>query len=223
MQLHLIGVCTPHLRDLLPTCHVLPFFHEQLAIVCVHAEVGVVVLDDDELAEAAYARAAEDDSPRRACEHRLPRFAADCDALACVVIAGGGQQTTGGTFSLDGTIGQAIAGNASSGSQFALSPGFWNLNALAPTAAGTSISGRVKTESGKGIRNVTLILTNATGESFYAQSGVFGGYRFEDLPTGQSYVLTVSARRFSFVQNTRFIMLLEELTNVDFIGVENFR
>lgn len=139
-----------------------------------------------------------------------------------VIATGGGQQSAGGTFSLDGTIGQSIAGNAASGSPFSLTSGFWNFDALAPTAATVNISGRVKTESGKGIRNVALTLISATGEIFYARSGFSGGYLFEDVPSGQSYVLTVSARRYLFVQNPRFIMLLEELTNVDFVGTEQF-
>jgi len=77
--------------------------------------------------------------------------------------------------------------------------------------------------SGKGIRNARLTLTNtATGEIFAAQSGVFGRYRFEDVPTGQSYILVVGAKRFSFVENTKFITLLDELTDVDFVGAEQF-
>ncbi|MEP6902889.1 MAG: hypothetical protein ABJA66_14140 [Actinomycetota bacterium] len=36
-----------------------------------------------------------------------------------VVASGGGQNATSGTFSLDGSIGQAVAGNAASGSPFA--------------------------------------------------------------------------------------------------------
>lgn len=142
-----------------------------------------------------------------------------------VVAAGGNRQSNGGTFSVDGTIGQSLAEtNPSSGGIFSLRSGFW-LPQFAPTAAGASLSGRVKIEgaSGKGIRGAQLTLTNAaTGEIFTARSGVFGAYRFEDVRVGQTYILTVSARRFSFVQNTRFITLLDELSGVDFFGAEQF-
>src|SRR4051812_18476022 len=41
------------------------------------------------------------------------------------VIAGGGGRSTGGTFSIDSTIGQSIAGTPSSGATFTLISGFW--------------------------------------------------------------------------------------------------
>src|SRR5260221_7445862 len=41
------------------------------------------------------------------------------------VIAGGGGSANGGTFSVDGTIGQAAAGTTSSGGTFNLQSGFW--------------------------------------------------------------------------------------------------
>jgi len=142
-----------------------------------------------------------------------------------VIAGGGGQQSVGGTFSLDGTIGQAIAETApSSGGGFTVRSGFWT-SSFTPTAAGVSLSGRVKVEgaSGKGIRNAVLTLTNAaTGEVRTARSGVFGAYRFDDVPAGQTYVLIISARRFSFVENTRIIALFEELTDIDFVGAEQF-
>ena len=41
------------------------------------------------------------------------------------VIAGGGGHATGGTFTMDATIGQALAGGPSTGSTFNLISGFW--------------------------------------------------------------------------------------------------
>ena len=138
-----------------------------------------------------------------------------------VIASGGGQNSAGSTFSLDGTIGQALAGTQSTGGSFNVRGGFWAAQ-FAPTAAGASISGRIKTESGKGIRNVQLTLTGSTGEIFYARSGTFGYYRFDDIPVGQSYILTVSAKRYLFAENTRIITLLDELTDIDFLGAERF-
>ncbi|MDQ3132915.1 MAG: carboxypeptidase regulatory-like domain-containing protein [Acidobacteriota bacterium] len=51
-----------------------------------------------------------------------------------VIAGGGGQTSTGGTFSLDGTIGQPAAGGALEGSPFAVTSGFWNFAAAAPPA-----------------------------------------------------------------------------------------
>ncbi len=53
-----------------------------------------------------------------------------------VIAGGGGQSSTGGAFSLDGTIGQAAAGGAMSGSSFAVTSGFWNFSPSAPAALG---------------------------------------------------------------------------------------
>ena len=58
VQLHLVGVGRAHLGDLLPARHLLAFLHDDVAVVRVRREERVVVLDDDELAVAAQARAA---------------------------------------------------------------------------------------------------------------------------------------------------------------------
>ena len=47
-------------------------------------------------------------------------------AINPYVIAGGGGTSAAGTFSLDGTIGQAAAGGNLSGGNFTVSSGFWN-------------------------------------------------------------------------------------------------
>ncbi|MEO8574881.1 MAG: carboxypeptidase-like regulatory domain-containing protein [Pyrinomonadaceae bacterium] len=134
-----------------------------------------------------------------------------------VIASGGGSQSTGASFTLDGTIGQGIAGTVSSGGTLTVRGGFWPQNAFAPTAAGTSISGRIRTADGQGIRSVSLSLTNAsTGEISTTLSSSFGYYRFEEIPVGQIYILTVSAKRFSFNPDTRVITLLDELTDEDF-------
>lgn len=93
-----------------------------------------------------------------------------------------------------------------------------------PTATSTSISGRIKTADERGIKNVRLLLANgATGETLRAISNPFGYYRFENILAGQTYLLTVSSKRFLFDPNTRVITLLNELTNEDFtaLSIEN--
>ena len=67
------------------------------------------------------------------------------------VIAGGGQPLAGGAFSIDGTTGQAIAGDELSNEPFVVTSGFWNYSPLPVTAANATVSGRVLTNSGEGI------------------------------------------------------------------------
>ncbi len=92
---------------------------------------------------------------------------------------------------------------------------------FSPTAAPASINGRVSTPSGRGIRNVSLTLTDTTtGELKYSRTSTFGYYRFLDLEVGRSYVLNLSSKRFTFAEPTRVITLNEDLTNEDFVSEE---
>jgi len=91
--------------------------------------------------------------------------------------------------------------------------------AVCTTAAEVSISGRVLTADGVGIRNARMFLS---GGSLPAPRQVatssFGYYNFEDLEVGQTYVLTVNSRRYTFQVPSRVISLVDHLTDVDFIA-----
>ncbi|MGI8786354.1 MAG: LamG domain-containing protein [Pyrinomonadaceae bacterium] len=95
-----------------------------------------------------------------------------------------------------------------------LSPFAIGLNA--PTAASVSIGGRVLTAIGRGIRNVRVSLTDASGETRYAMTNPFGYYRFEDVESGATYILSVSAKRYRFENPTRILSVNEEIENLDF-------
>lgn len=89
----------------------------------------------------------------------------------------------------------------------------------APTAATAAISGRVKIARGNGIRNVTVTLVGgAFNEPITTTTGANGQFRFPGLPTGQTYVITVSARRYSFTQPSRTVSFSEEVIGLDFVG-----
>ena len=133
------------------------------------------------------------------------------------VIASGGSDSSGTNFGITGTVGQPTTSESANGS-FSLRGGFWSAS-FAPTAAGVSIGGQIRTADGAGIRNVRITLTHlATGETTSALSSTFGYYRFDDLTVGRLYVLSVGAKQFVFEPNTRVISLLDELTNEDFIA-----
>lgn len=137
-----------------------------------------------------------------------------------VIAGGGGQNSTGGGFSLDGTIGQSVAGGGVQKYPYILQSGFWNPSALFPTAAAATIEGRIKTADGRGVRSVLISLTDATtNETRTTRSTAFGYYRFEDVVVGQIYILTASAKRFSFNPNTRAISPLEDLADEDFVAL----
>lgn len=134
------------------------------------------------------------------------------------VIASGGGSGVGGVFSLDGTIGQTLAGGAIGNAPFAVTSGFWNFSPLAPTAASVSVSGRIMTSGGNGIHNVRVTLTAPDGQTRTAQTGSFGYYRFEEVAVGKTYIISIFSKRFTFSQPTQVITVLEAVADINFIA-----
>jgi hypothetical protein len=89
---------------------------------------------------------------------------------------------------------------------------------LAPSAANVSVSGRVLTADGRGIRNTVVILTDPKGVSRTVTTSTFGYYRFDEVPSGETYVLSVSSKRYQF--ESRIVAVQDEIANLDFIAQE---
>ena len=134
------------------------------------------------------------------------------------VVATGGGDSAGGAFSATGTTGQNAVGTVTAGSPFFQIGGFWTYNQIQPTAATVSIGGNVKTPNGNGIRNVIVTLTDAYGVSRTTVTGSFGTYRFTNVEVGQTYVLKVSAKRYSFTNSSQVVSVNDELSGLDFTG-----
>jgi CSLREA domain-containing protein len=93
----------------------------------------------------------------------------------------------------------------------------WGLQFLAPTSAEASISGRVTTANGNGIRNAIVKLTGGRlTEPRYVATGAFGSYVFDGLAVGETYLIQVSAKRFRFAQPSRIFTLQDNVTDMDF-------
>lgn len=88
--------------------------------------------------------------------------------------------------------------------------------ALKAAVANVSVSGRVTTAGGRGVSNATVILTGSSGVPRQARTNPFGFYRFYSVPTGATYEVGVSAKRYQFTPRT--INVIEELSAVDFIA-----
>jgi hypothetical protein len=74
---------------------------------------------------------------------------------------------------------------------------------LAPTAAGSTVNGKLVAPSGRGLANSQVMLTDATtGEVRYTRSGSFGMFTFTDLPSGHFYILDVPSKRYHFNQTS---------------------
>ncbi len=85
---------------------------------------------------------------------------------------------------------------------------------LLPTAAGVSISGRVMTADGRGVRQAVVTMVDPSGATRSVLSGVNGAFVFADVETGHTYIISVRSRRFNFAPRT--VEVFENVTGLDF-------
>lgn len=96
--------------------------------------------------------------------------------------------------------------------------GGWGIEFLPPTAAGVDVSGRVLAPDGRGLRNATVTMTDSNGIMRSVVTSSFGYYKFEGVPVGDSFVISVNSRNYRFVP--RVVVVTDTLTDVDFVGLE---
>jgi hypothetical protein len=89
--------------------------------------------------------------------------------------------------------------------------------AIGPGPATISVSGRVLTSSGLGLRNAVVRLVNQD-TSMTVLTNALGYYSFTDVAAGQIYQMTVFSKRYRF--DSRTILPDADLTDVDFHGLE---
>ena len=87
---------------------------------------------------------------------------------------------------------------------------------VGPTAANVGISGRVTDAAGRGVPGATVTMQNQDGVIVYAITNPFGYYRFVDVPSGQTYLASVTHKRYTFQPRT--ITVNDELTDVNFVA-----
>ena len=105
---------------------------------------------------------------------------------------------------------QKICGDVTSFSPFIVASG------STPTAASVNISGRVMTADGRGIRNATVLLNDQYGKTHTVRTSAFGYYVFDAIASGETYVLNVSSRSYTFLP--RVVNVSDSLTNLDLIA-----
>jgi hypothetical protein len=79
---------------------------------------------------------------------------------------------------------------------------------------GASLSGRVISAGGRGIRNATVTAVGADGSVSTTPTGQYGSYNFAQLPMGPGYSVSVTSRRF--VVSPRTVNLGGNLANFNF-------
>ncbi len=91
---------------------------------------------------------------------------------------------------------------------------------LAPTAASVTVSGRVGTSTGRGIRNVTITLIDSARNERTVQTTAFGYYQFSNVVAGETIIITAKAKRFRFNQSSIVRTTNESITDADFVSVQ---
>jgi hypothetical protein len=100
-----------------------------------------------------------------------------------------------------------IGSNSNQGSAY-----IYHWGTSTPTSAGASLSGRVLETNGRGLANATVILTDSMGVERTVQTGSFGRFSFSDLPSGETYIVSVRAKRFVF--SPQVVSLQSDLSDV---------
>jgi hypothetical protein len=90
---------------------------------------------------------------------------------------------------------------------------------LSPSPANVSLAGRVTTAAGAGIRNAAVIVSGGSLTApLWVQTGTLGWYEAGGLRAGETYTVTVGAKRFRFASPTRIVTLQDNITDFDFVA-----
>jgi hypothetical protein len=93
----------------------------------------------------------------------------------------------------------------------------WTVGALLGTTAGeVSVSGRIVRQSGVGVSNATVTITNESGLPESVRANSFGYYTIEGVRAGSTYVVTVRAKGYTFPP--RAVTVGDTVANLDFIA-----
>jgi hypothetical protein len=71
------------------------------------------------------------------------------------------------------------------------------VNILGTTAAAASLAGRIVDPNGRAIGGAIVTVANGSGEAQSVRTNTFGNFQFSDLPVGETYILSASARGFT--------------------------
>lgn len=88
-----------------------------------------------------------------------------------------------------------------------------------PTAASTSVSGRILKSNGFGLGRVNLELRDvASGSVYHAQTRGDGSFVFNGVPVGGNYILTPKRKRYVFAPDSIVISLFDEISGIQIFG-----
>jgi uncharacterized delta-60 repeat protein len=118
--------------------------------------------------------------------------------------------TTISSLSLD-AAGKAVVVGTSGASMLAA-------RITAEPAPLVDVGGRITSTNGQGIGNAQIVLRDVNNNRRYALTNAFGYYIFSGVSSNESYIVSVSSKRYRFQPSSQSIILVGSLANVDFIG-----
>lgn len=83
-----------------------------------------------------------------------------------------------------------------------------------PTAANVSVSGRILTANGTGLRNAIVSMTDANGNTRTTRTSSLGYYQFADVEVGETYIVAVQSKRFVF--SPQVVAVNDNIADLDF-------
>ncbi|MFN2501735.1 MAG: exo-alpha-sialidase [Pyrinomonadaceae bacterium] len=87
-----------------------------------------------------------------------------------------------------------------------------------PPVTNVTVSGRVTTPDGRGVRNAIVSITDSLGVVRSVTTSSFGFYSFDEVRTGETHTIRVSSKRYRFA--ARVVQLVGELSEVNFVAAE---
>lgn len=92
------------------------------------------------------------------------------------------------------------------------------ITALPATAGDATITGRVTDSFGRAISSAAISVQDITGVPKIVYTNTFGYYSVKGLEVGQTYILGVSARRYTFANPTMVVNLGDNVDGANFVA-----
>ncbi len=151
-------------------------------------------------------------------------FAAPAPAAPYLEAPSAGAASFASVFGTDGTTMNGVwtlyvvddaAGDSGTMAGWKLTFESNNYTCSAFTAAGVTVSGRVLTSGGRGVRYARVAITDNGGNTRIVNTGPYGFYHFDEVESGQNYVISVMSRRYTY--SPRILQVTDNISDVDFV------
>ena len=86
---------------------------------------------------------------------------------------------------------------------------------MPPPAATVNVRRRILNANGRGVSNAQIYLIDQNGAVRITRTNPFGFYRFADVPSGETYIINVSHKLYTFAP--RALSVMEEISELNFV------